>query len=67
MEIIPKAVAWKWNMFLNLGCFVWPLWEMIYLAFQRLEVPGCGDTWGGGHMLTGETEGGMGEGLLWDE
>lgn len=31
-----------WDMFLYLGCLVWPQWKRKCLAWQRLEVPGEG-------------------------
>ena len=37
---IAKAVTYTWDMFFQLGCLVWPQWERMYLASQRLDVPG---------------------------
>jgi hypothetical protein len=62
MKAIPKAVAYRWNMFYELGCLLWPLWERNHLALQRLQVP----EWGWGIPMGPHTLRGGGE-VKWDK
>jgi hypothetical protein len=58
MGAIPKAVACKWNMFMNLSCHVCSQWERMPLALQRPDVPRLRDTqeYRPPHVLRGEEE-----------
>jgi hypothetical protein len=44
MEATPKAISFARNIFLYLGCLVWPQCERRHVIFQRLEVPWREDT-----------------------
>jgi hypothetical protein len=44
-------------MFSKLGCIVWPEWERMYLASQRLDEPVSGDTQGGGGFTLSKNKG----------
>jgi hypothetical protein len=39
---MPKVVVSKWDMFFYVDCLIWPQWERMCLALQRLDVPGWG-------------------------
>lgn len=62
---IRKSVACQWDMFLYLGCLVWPQWERMHLAPQTLDVPEWGIQRQGTNLS--EEKGGWGSILLRSE